>query len=43
MDTGDHVVIINPRIACSGRKAEDEALLHHTLYPGGATWTSIVS
>jgi len=43
MDTGDHVVIINAKkVALSGRKAQDKKYFHHTLYPGGATWTSIV-
>jgi large subunit ribosomal protein L13 len=43
MDTGDHVVVINAkRIALTGRKAQDKKYFHHTLYPGGATWTSIV-
>jgi large subunit ribosomal protein L13 len=42
MDTGDHVVVINAeKIALSGRKPEDKRYFHHTLYPGGATWTSI--
>jgi len=42
MDTGDHVVVINAsKIALSGRKAEDKRYFHHTLYPGGASWTSI--
>jgi large subunit ribosomal protein L13 len=42
LDTGDHVVVVNARkIALSGRKAEDKKYFHHTLYPGGATWTSI--
>src|SRR2546423_7131666 len=42
MDTGDHVIVINAeKIALSGRKAEDKRYFHHTLYPGGATWTSI--
>ena len=42
MDTGDHVVVINAeKIALTGRKAEDKRYFHHTLYPGGATWTSI--
>ena len=42
IDTGDHVVIINAaRVALTGRKAEDKRYFHHTLYPGGATWTSI--
>ncbi len=43
VDTGDHVVVINAsRIALSGRKAQDKMYFHHTMYPGGATWTSIV-
>jgi large subunit ribosomal protein L13 len=43
IDTGDHVVIINAaKIALSGRKAQDKKYFHHTMYPGGATWTSIV-
>jgi len=43
IDTGDHVVVINAsKIVLSGRKAEDKRYFHHTLYPGGATWTSIV-
>jgi len=43
IDTGDHVVIINAgKVALTGRKAEDKRYFHHTLYPGGATWTSIV-
>lgn len=42
MDTGDHVVVINAgKVALSGRKAEDKRYFHHTMYPGGATWTSI--
>ncbi len=42
MDTGDHVIVVNAsKIALTGRKAEDKKYFHHTLYPGGATWTSI--
>ena len=42
LDTGDHVVVVNAsKIALTGRKAEDKKYFHHTLYPGGATWTSI--
>src|SRR5205823_12531595 len=42
LDTGDHVVVVNAaRISLSGRKAEDKKYFHHTLYPGGATWTTI--
>jgi large subunit ribosomal protein L13 len=43
MDTGDHVVVINARkVVLSGRKAQDKRYFHHTMYPGGASWTSIV-
>ena len=43
IDTGDHVVVLNAsKIALTGRKAQDKKYFHHTLYPGGATWTSIV-
>ena len=43
VDTGDHVVVVNAsKVALSGRKAQDKKYFHHTLYPGGATWTSIV-
>lgn len=42
MDTGDHVIVINAaKIALTGRKAQDKRYFHHTMYPGGATWTSI--
>jgi large subunit ribosomal protein L13 len=42
MDTGDHVVVINAKkIALTGKKSTDKRYFHHTLYPGGATWTSI--
>lgn len=43
MDTGDHVVVINAsQIALSGRKAADKKYFHHSMYPGGGSWTSIV-
>jgi large subunit ribosomal protein L13 len=43
IDTGDHVVVVNAaKVVLSGRKAQDKRYFHHTLYPGGATWTSIV-
>jgi large subunit ribosomal protein L13 len=43
IDTGDHVVVINAsKVALTGRKAQDKRYFHHTLHPGGATWTSIV-
>jgi large subunit ribosomal protein L13 len=43
VDTGDHVIVLNAaKIVMSGRKAQDKQFFHHTLHPGGATWTSIV-
>jgi large subunit ribosomal protein L13 len=42
IDTGDHVVVINAdKVTLTGRKPEDKRYFHHTLYPGGARWTSI--
>jgi large subunit ribosomal protein L13 len=42
IDTGDHVIVINAdRVRLSGAKPEDKKYFHHTLYPGGATWTNI--
>jgi large subunit ribosomal protein L13 len=42
IDTGDHVVVINAdKVVLTGRKGEDKKYFHHTLYPGGATFTSI--
>jgi large subunit ribosomal protein L13 len=43
IDTGDHVVVINAsKVALSGKKAQDKKYFHHTMYPGGGSWTSIV-
>ena len=43
VDCGDFVVVINAgKVGLTGRKAQDKKYFHHTLYPGGATWTSIV-
>jgi len=42
MDTGDHVIVVNAsKVRLTGRKAQDKKYFHHTMYPGGATWTSI--
>jgi large subunit ribosomal protein L13 len=36
MDMGDHVIVINARLAVlKGAKAEQKMYRHHTLYPGG--------
>ena len=42
IDTGDHVVVINAsKVVLTGRKPQDKRYFHHTLYPGGVSWTSI--
>lgn len=36
IDTGDYVVVINAdKVKLTGKKLEQEAHVHHTLYPGG--------
>jgi large subunit ribosomal protein L13 len=42
LDTGDHVVVVNAsKIHLSGGKREREQVFHHTMYPGGASWTAL--
>ena len=42
MDTGDFVIVINAeKIKLTGTKPEQKKYFHHTMYPGGATWTRI--
>ena len=42
MDTGDHVIVINAaKVRLTGTKPEKKEYFHHTLYPGGATFTKI--
>ncbi len=42
MDTGDHVVIINAsKITLTGRKPELKKYFHHTMYPGGGSFTAV--
>lgn len=42
IDTGDHVIVINAaQVRLSGAKPQDKKYFHHTMYPGGATWTNI--
>lgn len=42
MDTGDHVVVINAsKIKLTGAKPDQKKYFHHTMYPGGATWTHL--
>jgi large subunit ribosomal protein L13 len=43
VDTGDHVVVINAaKVTLTGRKADDKRYFHHSMYPGGLRWTSII-
>jgi len=42
MDTGDHVIVLNAaKVRLTGTKPEKKTYFHHTLYPGGATFTNI--
>ena len=42
MDMGDHVIVINARLAVfKGSKAEQKMYRHHTLYPGGLREISV--
>jgi len=42
MDTGDHVIVINAaKVRLTGTKPEKKEYFHHTMYPGGATWTKL--
>lgn len=42
MDTGDFVVVVNAsKVRLTGAKVEREQIFRHTMYPGGARWTSL--
>ena len=42
MDTGDFVIVINAeKVKLTGTKPEQKKYFHHTMYPGGASWTKI--
>jgi len=42
MDTGDFVIVVNAsKVRLTGAKLEKEQVFHHTMYPGGARWTSL--
>lgn len=42
MDTGDFVIVINAeKVVLTGTKPEKKKYFHHTMYPGGATWTKL--
>jgi len=42
MDTGDHVIVINAaKVRLTGAKPEDKKYFHHTMYPGGGSWTRV--
>ena len=42
LDAGDFVVVINAeKVRLPGTKPEKKKYFHHTMYPGGATWTRL--
>lgn len=42
MDTGDHVIVVNAaKVRLTGTKPEKKKYFHHTMYPGGATFTRL--
>jgi len=42
MDTGDHVIVINAeKVVLTGTKPVKKQYFHHTMYPGGATFTRL--
>ena len=42
VDTGDHVIVINAaKVRLTGTKPQRKQYFHHTMYPGGATWTRL--
>ena len=42
MDTGDFVVVVNAeKVRLTGTKPEKKKYFHHSMYPGGATWTRL--
>ena len=42
MDTGDFVVVINAeKVVLTGTKPEKKKYFHHTMYPGGGSWTKL--
>jgi len=42
LDTGDFVIVVNAgKVRLTGSKLEKEKIFRHTMYPGGARWTSL--
>ena len=42
IDTGDFVIVVNAsKVRLTGAKLEKEQVFRHTMYPGGARWTSL--
>jgi large subunit ribosomal protein L13 len=42
MDTGDFVVVINAeKVVLTGTKPEKKKYFHHSMYPGGGSWTKL--
>src|SRR5258705_6619570 len=42
MDTGDFVIVINAdKVRLTGTKPEKKKDFHHSMYPGGGSWTKL--
>jgi large subunit ribosomal protein L13 len=42
MDTGDFVIVINAeKVRLTGTKPEKKKYFHHSMYPGGGSWTKL--
>jgi len=42
VDTGDHVIVVNAaKVRLTGTKPVKKTYFHHSMYPGGATWTRL--
>ena len=42
MDTGDHVIVLNAaKVRLTGTKPEKKKYFHHSMYPGGGSWTKL--
>src|SRR5213079_1910160 len=42
MDTGDFVIVINAeKVRLTGTKPEQKRYYHHSMYPGGGSWTKL--
>ena len=42
MDTGDFVIVINAdKVLLTGTKPDKKKYFHHSMYPGGGSWTKL--